>query len=132
MTTTQNIKCPKCSGQGKILGFSHRDNGRCYQCLGAGTLNARTGGSYMRARLASAGAHVAAMLEAGRFDLAETAAERAAREMHAAGTATARQALNIIARGMFESFDGTRDLVRPDIGRKAAELIIAKGREQAA
>lgn len=31
-----NGTCGKCSGRGRIVGFSHIDNGRCFDCGGSG------------------------------------------------------------------------------------------------
>ena len=36
-TTTVDVPCSKCDGKGRINGFGHIENGRCFRCGGAGT-----------------------------------------------------------------------------------------------
>jgi hypothetical protein len=33
-----SIKCGKCDGTGRIECFGHYDNGKCFECMGAGTV----------------------------------------------------------------------------------------------
>lgn len=39
-STPTIIDCPRCSGQGVIKAFVHRDGGTCYRCKGAKTVRA--------------------------------------------------------------------------------------------
>lgn len=36
--TVKTFECGKCSGTGRIEAFGHYDNGKCYGCMGAGTV----------------------------------------------------------------------------------------------
>jgi DnaJ-class molecular chaperone len=36
----QNVKCGKCDGSGKLSWAGHIDNGKCYACMGSGTVSA--------------------------------------------------------------------------------------------
>lgn len=40
MTTTNEFKCMKCDGTGKVC-FRHIEGGRCFQCGGTGRMSAR-------------------------------------------------------------------------------------------
>jgi len=41
--------CGKCNGSGKLPAFLHVDNGRCFACHGAGTVDAKPTASTFRA-----------------------------------------------------------------------------------
>lgn len=38
----QTTTCPRCSGNGRIVGFSHIVGGRCFECGGAGKVDLRS------------------------------------------------------------------------------------------
>jgi hypothetical protein len=38
MSKTVQMKCGKCDGKGSLNGFMHYDNGKCYGCMGSGTV----------------------------------------------------------------------------------------------
>lgn len=61
--TTKQIKCGKCDGSGKIEAFGHYDNGKCFACMGAGTVSGRSYTALQVARL-NAGHAVGALEEA--------------------------------------------------------------------
>ena len=42
MTNRKEVECPKCRGKGRLEWAIHRDEGRCFQCGGAGTVMAAT------------------------------------------------------------------------------------------
>ena len=56
MTTTQTTTaaCGKCDGKGSLWWWSHRENGRCYACLGAGQVAAGSLTAVQHARLNAA------------------------------------------------------------------------------
>lgn len=35
----KRVTCPKCNGEGKLPHFMHIDNGRCFECAGAGKID---------------------------------------------------------------------------------------------
>jgi hypothetical protein len=36
---TVEMVCGKCDGAGKLIGFMHIENGKCFSCMGAGTVS---------------------------------------------------------------------------------------------
>jgi hypothetical protein len=43
MSKTQTATCGKCDGKGYLNAFGHIDNGKCYGCMGAGTVTCSAG-----------------------------------------------------------------------------------------
>jgi len=56
MTTTQTTTaaCGKCDGKGTLWFWSHRENGRCYSCGGAGQVAVQSRTAVQQARLQAA------------------------------------------------------------------------------
>lgn len=129
--TKQTVKCWKCDGAGKIYSFGHRDNGRCYACAGSGVQSANVTDKKIVSSLVH-NAHIStvALLE-GDQDRAEFYAARSAADMHKFGRANAIAALRQIEAGRFyDDYGNGRLIVRPDLGRKVARLIIEAGKKQ--
>jgi DnaJ-class molecular chaperone len=63
-TKTVRVKCGKCDGKGKLFWLGHIDNGKCFACMGAGTLSARSVTAVQAARL-NASCALSALAESG-------------------------------------------------------------------
>jgi len=130
-------KCGKCSGRGKIPGFAHYDNGRCFDCGGSGRLSVETSPAKILNARASAALYSAenllSVLANGREDLAPAVARQVAAILFTVGTDRARSVLSDLTTRCSYHDDYSpradcRTLVSAEIAREARDMIVAAGR----